>query len=161
MDLPAKLMSILDNIRNLQVDTTCLQEVNDSLPMHNRQKVANALSHEGKFAHLSISTVNPYQNKTTHQPGGNIITLTSQTQHNLPSISNPQNMGRWAFTSLNYPKSRVTGSGTSHIFSIYRATAVESGENVSLAQKSRKLASDDRDDSLQTAFLVSSVVCDS
>ena len=79
MDLPEKLMSISDIIRNLQVDITCLQEVNDSLPKHNRQKLANALSQEGKFAHLSISTLNPYHNKTTHQPGGNLIALTSQT----------------------------------------------------------------------------------
>ena len=134
MYLPAKLISIAENVRKLQVDITCIQEVNDTLPWHNRKKITRALSRCGKRANLTIATLKPHHNRTTYQPGGNLVALSTQSHRKLPSNSDPHNMGRWAVATLNYPKSKVTGSGKLHVFSIYRDTAVHSGENASLTQ---------------------------
>lgn len=83
MELPAKLMYTSKNIRYLQVDIRFLQEMNDSLPKHNRQKVAKALSQELKYTHLSISTLIPYHKKKTINR--EVISLHSPHRHNANS----------------------------------------------------------------------------
>ena len=110
IDLLTKLMSISDNARKIKIDITFLQEVKNTLPRHNRQKITRALSQNGKQVKLAISTFKTYHNRTTHQLGGNLFLISTQAHRELPSNSNLQHMGQWAVVTLNYPKYKVTGS---------------------------------------------------
>ena len=81
MDHPSTLISIQNNINELQIYITCLQEVTDLLPKHTRNRVAKVLTRGKNAAVLSISTLTPYKNKTTHQLGGNLITQSAHQNY--------------------------------------------------------------------------------
>ena len=152
MDNSSKLQTIHNNVISLEVDISCFQEVNDSLPRHNRCKITKALTSGNKPAGLAISTLHPFHTRTTYQPGGTMVAVSNYQHLRIKSEAEPQKMGRWAVITLSFPSSDITGSGRIHIYSIYRATAELSGDNSSLSQQMKSLAKADRDISPLPAF---------
>ena len=71
----------------------------------------------------------------------------------MASKGDPQLMGRWASTTLTFPKSKRIPSGKLHVYSIYRATAEDSGHNSVLHQQRRALAIKGKDPKPQQAFI--------
>ena len=62
-------------------------------------------------------------------------------------------MGRWASTTLTFPKSKWIPNGNLHIYSICRATSEGSGHNSTLAQQRRALAIKGKDPKHQQAYI--------
>ena len=51
----AKLQSIFDTLDQLEIDTACFQEINDSLPEHHRRETARAFGISNKRTGIVIA----------------------------------------------------------------------------------------------------------
>ena len=107
MDNPANLISILDTVNKLQVDITCLQEVNDSLPRQNMRKIKKALGTSEHNSKLSISALRPYLHHI-HAPTRRSTNSHGNTKTDKSVIKRrPKTHGKMGIHNTNFPKVKV------------------------------------------------------